>query len=176
MLIGYFERHRALPESIRMPTAHRRSLSLLLSAAVLVLGACASTAAPPSVPAAVTPSLQGDQTRPAQAAGWARSELYFGVANEADAGNGITEAQWRAFLDREVTSRFPDGLTVFDAYGQWLFRGNDQPGRLKSKLLVILHPDTPARAADIDAIRLAWKRQTGHQSVLWSKHPVEVSF
>lgn len=169
-----------LAESKHMPAAPslmlRIPLRILLPAAFLALSACAITAPTPSPPPAVTAAFQGDEARPAHVAGWLRSELYFGVANEADAGNGITEAQWREFLDREVTSRFPDGLTVFDAYGQWLFRGNDQPGRLKSKLLVILHPDTPERNADIDAIRLAWKRQTGHQSVLWSKHPVEVSF
>ena len=88
----------------------------------------------------------------------------------------ISEVQWRAFLDKEVTPRFPDGLTVFDAYGQWLFRGNAGPVRLDSKVLVILHEDTPRRTADIEAIRLAWKQATKHQSVLWSKQAAEVSF
>ena len=32
---------------------------------------------------------------------------------------GVTEAQWAKFVDREITPRFPDGLTVFNAYGQW---------------------------------------------------------
>ncbi|TWH09963.1 uncharacterized protein DUF3574 [Pseudoxanthomonas taiwanensis J19] len=45
-----------------------------------------------------------------------------------------------------------------------------------SKVLVVLHEDTPQRRADIEAIRLAWKRATGHQSVLWSRQPAEVSF
>ena len=82
----------------------------------------------------------------------------------------------RAFLDKEVTARFPNGLTVFDAYGQWLFRGAKEPNRLKTKVLVVLHEDTPQRRADIEAIRLAWKQATGHQSVLWSRHAVDVSF
>ena len=88
----------------------------------------------------------------------------------------ISEAQWRAFLDKEVTPRFPDGLTVFDAYGQWLFRGAAEPNRLRTKVLVILHEDSPQRRNDIEAIRLAWKQATKHQSVLWSRQPVEVSF
>ncbi|RBD75910.1 DUF3574 domain-containing protein, partial [Xanthomonas oryzae pv. oryzae] len=88
----------------------------------------------------------------------------------------IDETQWRAFLDKEVTPRFPDGLTVFDAYGQWLFRGAKEPNRLGTKVLVILHEDTPQRRNDIEAIRLAWKQATGHQSVLWSRQAVEVSF
>jgi len=88
----------------------------------------------------------------------------------------ISDAQWRAFLDKEVTPRFPDGLTVFDAYGQWLFRGAAEPNRLRTKVLVILHEDSPQRRNDIEAIRLAWKQATRHQSVLWSRQPVEVSF
>ena len=75
-----------------------------------------------------------------------------------------------------MTARFPDGLTVFDAYGQWLFRGAKEPNRLSTKVLVILHEDTPQRTSDIEAIRLAWKQATKHQSVLWSKQAVEVSF
>ncbi len=98
-----------------------------------------------------------------------------GAGNRPQADT-ISEAQWRTFLDKEVTPRFPDGLTVFDAYGQWLFRGDASPNRLRTKVLVVLHEDTPQRRADIEAIRLAWKQQTRHQSVLWSRQPVEVSF
>lgn len=170
----------ARPRKIRaMNTNLLRSHRLLapLMAGLLLLTGCAS----PGIerPAqATTAALHGDATRPAAAAGWARSELYFGVGNEADPADpsNIDEARWRAFLDREVTPRFPDGLTVFDAYGQWLFRGRDAPERLNSKVLVILHEDTPQRSADIEAIRLAWKQATGHQSVLWSRHAVDVSF
>ncbi|MBP3984540.1 DUF3574 domain-containing protein [Pseudoxanthomonas helianthi] len=145
---------------------------------VLVLAACSTTGA---VVPATTASLQGDAARPAQAQGWVRSELYFGVGEESGPADRpqtekIGEAQWRAFLDKEVTPRFPDGLTVFDAYGQWLFRGAKEPNRLGTKVLVILHEDTPQRRADIEAIRLAWKQATGHQSVLWAQQRVEVSF
>ncbi|MGS1080333.1 DUF3574 domain-containing protein [Pseudoxanthomonas beigongshangi] len=156
----------------------RLRVTLLLSL-VLALGACATTpTGTPSgtAPAPVTATFQGDATRPAEARGWVRSELYFGVGTEGDAASNISEAQWRAFLDKEVTPRFPDGLTVFDAYGQWLFRGKDGPERLNSKVLVILHEDSPQRRADIEAIRLAWKQATRHQSVLWSRQPAEVSF
>ena len=145
------------------------------------LGACATHAPASSAPAAVSATLQGDAARPSLAQGWVRSELYFGVGEESGPADRpqaepISEAQWRAFLDKEVTPRFPDGLTVFDAYGQWLFRGAKEPNRLGTKVLVILHEDTPRRTADIEAIRLAWKQATKHQSVLWSKQAAEVSF
>ncbi|MEP6907583.1 MAG: DUF3574 domain-containing protein [Pseudoxanthomonas sp.] len=153
----------------------------LVLAVLLGLGACASTPGKAPAPAGVTATLQGDQARPASAQGWARSELYFGVGEESGPADrpqaeSISQTQWRTFLDKEVTPRFPDGLTVFDAYGQWLFRGAKEPNRLGTKVLVILHEDTPQRTADIEAIRLAWKQATKHQSVLWSKQAVEVSF
>jgi len=147
---------------------------------VLALGVfTASAAEPVSAYPQATSSLHGDAARPAEAGGWVRSELYFGVgesANETQAQPVQDETQWRRFLDEEVTPRFPDGLTVFDAYGQWLFRGRAEPNRLPSKVLVILHENTAQRRNDIEAIRLAWKQATGHQSVLWATTPVEVSF
>lgn len=143
--------------------------------------AASANAAPPAAEPAPSAQLHGDAARPAEAGGWVRSELYFGVGEETgpsarEQTDVISEAQWRAFLDKEVTPRFPDGLTVFDAYGQWLFRGAPEPNRLRTKVLVILHEDSPQRRNDIEAIRLAWKQATKHQSVLWSRQPVEVSF
>jgi len=158
-------------------------LSPLLLAAVLAFSGCATTTPTPRTPASATPTatLQGDAARPDAATNWVRSELYFGVGEESGTSDrqqtdAISEAQWREFLDKQVTPRFPDGLTVFDAYGQWLFRGAKEPNRLRTKVLVVLHENTPQRRADIEAIRLAWKQATRHQSVLWSQQAVEVSF
>jgi len=139
----------------------------------------AASAAVPALEQATTSSLHGDAARPSEATGWVRSELYFGVgqeANETAEQPVLGETEWRAFLDQEVTPRFPDGLTVVDAYGQWLFRGREEPNRLPSKILIILHENTPQRRNDIEAIRLAFKQLSGHQSVLWASSPVDVSF
>jgi len=152
----------------------RLHLPLLLPVLLLATSASATEQA-----ASVTSSLHGDAARPAEVSGWVRSELYFGVgkeANETDEQPVVGEAEWRAFLDQEVTPRFPDGLTVIDAYGQWLFRGRTEPNRLPSKILLILHENTAERRNDIEAIRLAFKQLSGHQSVLWASSPVDVSF
>jgi len=160
-----------------------RPASLFRPALLLALLLATSAHAAPdqagAPPASVTARHHGDAERPAEASGWVRSELYFGVgaqANQTEDQPVIGEAQWRQFLDTEVTPRFPDGLTVFDAYGQWLFRGREEPNRLPSKVLVILHENTASHRNNIEAIRLAWKQVTGHQSVLWASTPVEVSF
>jgi hypothetical protein len=89
---------------------------------------------------------------------------------------GVSEAQWRAFLDKEVTPRFPDGLSVVDVYGQWQGVKQPAPQRLRSKMLIVDYPDTQVNRDKIEAIRAAWKRQTGDQSVLRVTQPVDVSF
>ena len=40
-------------------------------------------------------------------------------------GGEVSEEEWRAFLETEVTPRFPDGLTVLTAYGQWRSRSGE---------------------------------------------------
>jgi hypothetical protein len=150
-----------------------KTILMLAALAAAGLAARGGDAAP-----AVTAAMQGDAARPSSAR-WVRTELYFGVGRAEEPGDGrlrAKEADWQAFLDREVTPRFPDGLTVLDAYGQWLDRRSDKPARLRTKVLVILHEDTPASRAAIDAIRLAWKAQWHDQSVLLVNESADVSF
>ncbi|MDR0183515.1 DUF3574 domain-containing protein [Lysobacter arvi] len=132
------------------------------------MAGCASTAPTDA-------SMHGDAARPAQSSRWIRSELYFAVGNE-DGTGVIDDARWRAFLDAEVTPRFPDGLTVLDGYGQWRFQRDGRLVRQQAKVLVVLHEDGAAPRGNLEAIRLAWKRMTGHESVLWAQSAVEVSF
>ncbi|MGH8172919.1 MAG: DUF3574 domain-containing protein [Rhodanobacteraceae bacterium] len=147
------------------------NLRIALFALVFVVAGCATAPAPPSAAA-----LSGDPAHPGAAAGWVRTELYFGIALVDDPNPSRTEEKWRAFLDSEVTPRFPDGLSVFDIYGQWRSKGHAQPVRQRSKVIVVLYPDTPQHRADIDAVRAAWKRDTGDQSVLKVTQAAEVSF
>ena len=60
-------------------------------------------------------------TCPVGAQALIEDELFFGLSTPG--GGTISEAQWQAFLRDEVTPRFPQGLSVVDAAGQW--RGND---------------------------------------------------
>src|SRR5689334_21818217 len=59
------------------------------------------------------------------AAQMARMELLFGASRRD--GSAVGEVEWQAFLDTEVTPRFPDGLTVLTGYGQW--RSGDRIGK-----------------------------------------------
>jgi hypothetical protein len=150
--------------------------SLLIATLFLAVTGCAS---PPPVsvhtkdPASST--LQGDATRPAQAQ-WVRTELYFSVGPLEGQEGVVSPARWREFLDQEVTTRFPDGFSVFDAYGQWKDHDAKVPERLATKVIVILHESSAKRESDIEAIRLAYKRITGDLSVLRLSQPAAVSF
>jgi hypothetical protein len=140
----------------------------------LVLG-IAFLAAPSSRLAAATPSLEGDATHPGSAS-WIRCEIYFGIGGAGDTDLQDRELRWRDFLDREVTPRFPAGLTVLEAYGQWKSPGAPSPERLVSKVLVILCPDSAESRTSIDAIRTAYKAATHSKSVLLVVQPADVSF
>ena len=144
---------------------------LLLSLVLLAL--LAGCATQPGVADAV---LHGDAAHPAQAQGWVDTRLYFGLGLADQPQQGISEQAWREFLDREVSTRFPDGLSVVDVYGQWQGKQQAHPERLRSKMLVIDYPDTPANRAKVEAIRAAWKQRTGDQSVLRVTQPADVSF
>ena len=139
----------------------------------LALVACAHK---PVRPVAAVPTLQGDWMHPGTTRGWVDTRLYFGLGPIGHPEQGVSEADWRAFLDREVTSRFPTGLSVVDVYGQWQGRDQTAPERLRTKMLMIDYPDTAENRAKVDAIRAAWKGKTGDQSVMRVTEPVDVSF
>lgn len=147
----------------------------LLALLALVLAGCDHR--PEQATAQATaPVLSGDAAHPGKTAGWVDTKLYFGLGPADQPEKGVSEAAWRAFLDKEVTPRFPDGLSVVDVYGQWQGAKEPAPERLRSKMLIVDYPDSPDNQAKVDAIRTAWKKMTGDQSVLRVTQPVDVSF
>ena len=140
----------------------------------LALAGCERRVVP--APMVSAPTLQGDPAHPGHAQGWVDTKLYFGLGPAEHPEQGISERDWRSFLDGEVTPRFPSGLSVVDVYGQWQGKTEDAPERLRSKMLIIDYPDNEENRAKIEAIRSAWKRKTGDQSVMRVTEPVDVSF
>jgi len=147
---------------------------LLLPLLVFVLSGC--THRPASTAPAVAPTLTGDPAHPGATKGWVDTKLYFGLGPADYPEQGISETQWREFLDKQVTPRFPSGLSVIDVYGQWQGKNSTTPSRLRSKLLIVDYPDSEENRDKVEAIRAAWKQQTGQQSVLRITEPADVSF
>ena len=94
-----------------------------------------------------------------------RTELYFGTSKKD--GSEVSESDWNAFLDHEITPRFPEGFTVLFAIGQ--FRSaNGQIVREKSRVIIFLYPKRVRKAAGlkIDEIRAAYVEKFEQESVL----------
>src|SRR5205807_2487081 len=85
---------------------------------------------------------------------------------------GVTDAAWSRFLAREVTPRFPDGLTVLDAAGQWQDKERGLVVREPSKLVMIVTADDAPARGKIEAIVAAYKHQFSQQSVGVVSRPV----
>jgi hypothetical protein len=92
-----------------------------------------------------------------------RLELLFGMKKPD--GNDVAEEEWRAFLDAEITPRFPDGLTVLTGYGQWRATSGRIGSETSRVLLVWLKPSV-ASNDKIEAIRTAWKSLYKQESVM----------
>jgi hypothetical protein len=90
-------------------------------------------------------------------------ELMFG----RDIGRrvGVSEAAWTRFVAREMTPRFPDGLTITDAIGQWRDRDSGRIVREPSKHVEIVLPGNADDDTRLDAIVDAYKRAFHQQSV-----------
>jgi hypothetical protein len=101
-----------------------------------------------------------------------RTTMYFGLTKPVGV---ISESQWQNFLRDKVTPRFPDGLTVWEANGQW--RGtNGRINRERAKVLLLVHPESADVRAAITAIIAEYKRGFQQESVLWETAPVCAAF
>jgi hypothetical protein len=102
------------------------------------------------------------------------AELMFG----RDIGHriGVGEKAWERFVAHEITPRFPDGLTVADASGQWRDQASRRIVREPSKLVTIVLPGNADDEARLDAVVSAYKRQFHQQSVVVVVQSVCASF
>jgi hypothetical protein len=103
------------------------------------------------------------------------AELIFGRS----IGGGrveVSDEQWMLFVDTEITPRFPDGLTVFDAAGQWRDKSSNRITRESSKIVLIVLPGGAEDVPRLNEVVEAYKRRFGQQSVGMILRPACVSF
>lgn len=94
---------------------------------------------------------------------FARTELFFGLSKPN--GSTVTEAELDGFIDREVTPRFPDGLTLLTGSGQFK-AATGVVIKERSKLLILLYPFSSKNYTAIEQIRKAYITAFQQQSVL----------
>ena len=101
------------------------------------------------------------------------AQLFFG--QNIGGKPGVSDAEFRKFVDSELTSRFPDGLTILDGGGQW--RGSEnQLIREAAKVVVIVLPAKGDGAQRLEAARAAYKHRFRQDSVLLVTQASCVSF
>jgi len=150
-----------MSDDARKPTLCPRSLPL----------ACALTALAALAPASAR--AQGAVPCRAPAQSMQVVELMFGRSVEGRLVVG--EREWVRFLAREITPRFPDGLSVVDAAGQY----KTADGRIAhepSKLVIIVAPEGSETQDRVAVIEAAYKKQFRQQKVVVVTRAVCASF
>ncbi|MBD3885294.1 DUF3574 domain-containing protein [Phormidium tenue FACHB-886] len=103
-----------------------------------------------------------------------QEDLYFG-RNIGTTGQ-VTEAEFQQFLSQTVTPLFPDGLTVYNANGQFLDSTNTLI-REPSQVVSLLYENNLTNQRSINQIIDAYKDQFQQESVLRVANPdINVSF
>ena len=104
---------------------------------------------------------------------YAEYRMFFGRGKPG--GGTVSDGEWRDFLAAEVTPRFPEGLTVVDARGQWR-DSKGAVGREGAKLLIVLAEPGPDAVRRTEEIAEAYKRAFDQQSVLRAVETVCAAF
>jgi len=92
-----------------------------------------------------------------------RDVVYFG-RNRPDGGI-VSDDEWQRFLDQVVTPRFPAGLTVLSASGQW--RGEKGTvEREQAQVLTVLHSGDEASRRAVAEVAAEYKRRFAQEAVL----------
>ena len=102
-----------------------------------------------------------------------RDVIYFG-RNRPDGGL-VAAAEWQGFLDAVVTPRFPAGLTVVSAAGQW--RGESGVVvRERAEVLTVLHGGDEASRRAVAEITGEYRRRFDQEAVLRERVPTCARF
>ncbi len=144
----------------------RRMVAVAAASAVLGLGGGVAASAAPSTPAPAQVQSPGEI--------WKRTELFFGTGKPD--GTEVTDKEFAAFSDREITPAFPDGFTRLDGSGQWR-GGSGSIVREHTHVIVLLYPfgDRDAER-QIEEVRADYEKQFQQESVLRSDSVEKVSF
>ena len=77
----------------------------------------------------------------------------------------LNERDFRRFVVREVTPRFPDGVTVVEGGGQWTGADN-RLMREAAKMVLIVLPASGDGPARMEAVRTAYRVQFKHDPIV----------
>jgi hypothetical protein len=102
------------------------------------------------------------------------AELVFG--RRIGSQGAVGETAWRRFVAREITPRFPEGITLIPASGQWRDPASGRILREPATIVIIAMPGKPDDHERVDEIAGAYKTLFQQRSVGIMIHPACVSF
>ena len=134
-------------------------MRLILAAAALILApGCVHVTAREGAAASACQGERMIETR-----------LYLGMASP----NGpVTEEAFRAFVEAEVTPRWPEGYTILSGEGLWFSEQRKITEREPSRVLVRMHDGSGAASAAVEGIRAAYISRFTQDAVLRTDAPV----
>jgi hypothetical protein len=91
------------------------------------------------------------------------------------AGGEVSEEQFAAFLETDVTPAFPAGLTAYDTYGQ-MKTSEGMIVKQKTKVLLLVHDNSQASLDAIHKIVAAYRSKFGNPQVMVMTAPVTPEF
>lgn len=101
------------------------------------------------------------------------AQLFFGSHDPAQPR--LNDRDFRRFVNEELTTRFPDGLTVLDGGAQW--KGEeDRRIREAAKVVLIVLPREGDPTPRLDAVKAAYKVRFNQESQLLVTAPACVNF
>gem|GEM_PF-45951 len=98
--------------------------------------------------------------------------LYFGTGKS---DGQVSDEQWQSFVEDVITPRFPQGLSIWKAYGQW----QSAAGNIiqeDSYVLNVIHHGEPASDVAIAEIMNNYKQQFRQEAVLRVESAVCASY
>ncbi|MFD7626965.1 DUF3574 domain-containing protein [Streptomyces sp. NPDC059851] len=142
-----------------------RQIRIPMSAAVAVLVSAAFFVASGSQVPYAAPAARQEAAGAERGLAYVSTHLYFGTGRHGGQPP-IPDEEFMKFVADVITPRFPSGLTLQEARGQWRDKDGDI-NREKSYELTVLYPvaESRARDRDIEYIRSLYCRTYGLESV-----------
>lgn len=102
-----------------------------------------------------------------------REEIFFGrgLPDHTE----VSDSAWATFLADEVTPRFPQGITVLEARGQWRGREGDIV-RERTWVLVLYREPSDASTGAVTELAQAYARRFSQEAVLRDRTATCVTF
>jgi hypothetical protein len=130
----------------------------------VAMPACAARAAPANAPSASC--AVGDTVL-------VREVLYFG--RNRPGGGAVSDEEWSVFVNEVLTPRFPAGLTVVSATGQWQGKSGVVEQE-RSEVVTVFHSGTAATRRAIEEVAAEYKRRFQQEAVLRERTPTCARF